>query len=458
MSRASSADPTGVTGPSNVLDFALRFFACTAEDDLYRAVSEADAERLDECLQAYRAFAARGVLHAPPLGEGELRPYFPTQGTHLEAWARGGIDLDRRSLATEEKMWLAVDRLKHRLLYCHSVAVDDPLPELLSLAVAQARLGNQGHSGMDALQNYVSLLLHMRELLRNHVLCLLSSWIYVTELRAALLQKPSNLIGPDAYEQTEPAVLDTGLDEMAQVADEDVRRHWADFQRSESGRAFLRKLAFEDASRRIHLAFDAVNDTDGKVSAYLPFRFDVDLLARFTEGIPQPLQSLPDSENWLLAGLIDIDLPGIADLQPEDLVAIRMGSDEFEDWRRALREALLRAEALPRSLRDRDAGAKKLVDETLAAAKRRIEDAMPRSRTLAGVRAGSIAMLGGAVSVTLVGLINPAATLATAAAAIAGVAGSALVTAAAKACEGDAARGASLARRAAYAHYVAMLR
>jgi len=77
---------------------------------------------------------------------------------------------------------------KHRLLYCHSIALDDPFGHLVSLTNAQMKTG-QGDGGKRALLRFINLLLHLAPLLRTHTVCLLPSRMYAVDHVDRLLRR-----------------------------------------------------------------------------------------------------------------------------------------------------------------------------------------------------------------------------------------------------------------------------
>lgn len=454
----SSAPP--MQRPANVLDCALRFFSCAEEEDLCRMVQEANAAKLEEFLDAYRTFVSNGTLSAPPLGKGELRPYFPTQGHDQPAWLCGGVDFDLRALRTSDGMWKAVDVLKHRLLYCHSVAVDDPLPQLVSSAAGENRLG-RGYDSMNALQNYMNFLLHMRPLLSKDVLCLVSSPFYVQDYLKAWQggRNPRAALNDFLHETLDESQIwnNFSIDDILQIAPQDRRIKMQKSLFDDSGKKLLLRSVFTTACERISIAFDALAHTSGRVSAYLPFRYDVNLLKEFQHRITKNQNfNLPDTENWLLANLIDIDLPGVTSLELDELISIRTNSDEFESWRRELREAIMHADCLHKDLWDLDDGVQRAVKDRLKQAKERLEESMPRSKRLSGLQEGKVAILGGVVSASIAYFLDPMGTFNTAIAGLAGTLGSAAVATGLKVNEGYGDK--HKAQTAANAHYIAMLR
>ena len=74
-------------------------------------------------------------------------------------------------------------------------------------------------------------------------------------------------------------------------------------------------------------------------------------------------------------------------LEPSALIQIRSGS-EFSEWRQALSNALLTANALPTTLWNRDAEVERTVREQLTESRNNLEAKLDKSPTLAGLKKG----------------------------------------------------------------------
>jgi hypothetical protein len=189
----------------------------------------------------------------------------------------------------------------------------------------------------------------------------------------------------------------------------------------------------------------------------LPYRYDVELLLACQPELlrDQPL-SFPDADNWLLTRVIELEVPGIASLDPEQLIELRSSSGEFDAFRKELSNAIRTADSLPKNTFDRAKEVKRLTSEGLASARDKLEEALRKSRTLAALKKGSVAMTGGALSAAVVSTLDPTKviSLPLVVALLAGAGVSGLVAAVAAAREIP---GKSRAKRAASAHYVAML-
>lgn len=151
-----------------------------------------------------------------------------------------------------------------------------------------------------------------------------------------------------------------------------MREDWHDSVQNEHGRYILHEAAMLTAAKRIGHAFAASVPHPNKITTYLPFRYDVDVLLAYQRSLAEqakgrlPASAVPDYENWLLTRLIDLDLPGLDNLRPEELIQIRAQSDEFEAWRRALADAIKFADsAVPERIMNRDAAVQREVTARL---------------------------------------------------------------------------------------------
>jgi hypothetical protein len=430
---------------TNVLDFLLESFACAQEMDLYDAVCTAPPAKLESVLHEYRNFASGGIVHAPPLSDGEIRPYFATDSLGAAPWADGTFRLEYSTFASpgghQELIWQAVDAIKYRLLYCHSLAVDDLLGDMLFLSEVTP--------GRQTLLNYVNFLLHMGPLVRSHVLCFVTPRIY---LRPEFKTRRGGWLKPRLEEMLSgrPVLETLDFQEIERKRPKEYQLNpWPGTGPDE----MLRSVHFNNSCERISRTIAAAADAPGLLSVYLPFQYDIDLLSRYQE------QALVDEsirvplDDWLISKWIDIELPGFDKLSPEDLVNIRTQSEEFDNWRGDLKDAMQHANnSLPNVL-VRNEDIRWEVKTKLREGKARLEASLPRSAVLKGLKKGTVSMLGGALSLAIVSLLDPTKTVGAVLEAFAGVAGSAGISALAEALEGNS----SNAKRAAWNHYVAML-
>jgi hypothetical protein len=382
------ADAPDTKANDNVLDFTLAHFSPTTEEELYEAVRSATAADLEKFLDAYGAFAATATTRAPLLRAGELRPYFPAGD--MPDWMQGRFSINNYALTQEGGDWKAVDVVKHRLLYCHSVAFDDPMPDVVSLAMVQLRIPQPWHNG---LLNYINLLLHFRDLIRRHVVCPVSHESYLPGHIRPDYVALGDQIGATA-DRTNPP----DIDELFDAAPPDVQAIWRADLNHESGGKLAKTASVIKSCERISQALAGVKNAPGRLSLYFPFRYDVNLLERC--GPPDSLREFGDRDNRNLNELVDLEMPNLESLDPAEIVAIRSG-DEFERWRRILKGALADAGNQPADLRNKPQEVRNVIDEKLIDGKNALDEAINKSPVLAALRKGSVSMLAGLASGTV---------------------------------------------------------
>ena len=323
-----------------------------------------------------------------------LRPYLPYE--NKPNWAVGGLQLDFDTLKYDGAEWKIADAIKHRLLYCHSIALDDPLGHLLALTTAEIR-SDQGDEGRRALLRFVNLSLHFAPLLRSGIVCFLPNRSYSKDSEVRFRKR----------QELERALEQSGNydpSELVAAAPEALQLRWKE---GGADTALLTEVAMSVASSRIANGLEAVLYAPDQVSLYLPFRADVELLKRDTQVTKEiAAAGFSDRESWLLSQLVDLDLPGLAELNPDALVEIRTG-DEFSHWRQALSNALLAANSLPRTLWNRNEEVKRTVREQLTDSRTRLEGELDQSPVLTGLRKGRTSIIVGLVGLTVSALLDP---------------------------------------------------
>jgi len=446
-------EPDGASG--NVLDFALETFSANDEQDLYQVVKHASTERIGSTLDKYRTWASSGVVRAPLLAQGELRPYFVTS-SGLVPWARGGIDI-KGGLQDQTAMWAAVDSIKHRLLYCHSVAIDDAFGELLD-RTSRDETGD----ARDRLLNYINFLIHMAPLLRGNILCPVTSDLYLDRSGDKSGSHWTTVKDRLSSElRTDVVWSRSSLAEFLREAPEDVRHTLELKLRDPDAATVLRQGLFQNSCERVGRALAACANAPDRLTAYLPFRYDINVLSAFQGAVSDRDRSelsqlqFPDYDNWLLEQLIDIELPCLDELQPIELVQIRMASSEFDEWRGTLRSALRNAEnAVPPDTWGRNRVVRAVLNEQLLEGKKRLDESLPRGKFRNALKPTTVTMLGGVLAAGLSMFVDPTMTIHVFMGALAAAAASPVFSAAIEAGSGKHGQ----ARRAAQAHYLAVLR
>jgi hypothetical protein len=384
-----------------ILSLATDFFGCSPDYELYSAVQDASIVKLRDFYDQYRDFTKNSRLKAPPLEKGTLRPFLQTDRTGVTArWLWGAFNMDPAAFAEENAPWGVVDALKHRLLYCHSVAVEDPLGIVLRLALNDFLHPIDIERNKQRLLNLINLLIHMRPLIEQHVLCFVSPEYYLeNDLPPSPFETLFRKLCEDRSQLPEPNV-----GEFYQRAPQPTRELWDRKSNDGAFRTLRRNVLIKAATDRICNSLAMLSYVGNRVSLYLPFRYDIQLLSEFNRRISSAelqldrrvFRMLPDRENRLFAQLMEFDLPGLKSLSPEDILAMR-GGDAFEQWRTLLKVGLQRASELPPDLVDLESAQRSVLAESVQPAYAKLKSEFENSGFLRKVRSASTPMICGAV-------------------------------------------------------------
>lgn len=316
-------------------------------DHVDRAASRHELDRLRA---RYREYVA-GHPTLPPR-EGALRPYLPSRAVGDPRYAHG-VGTGEYDLDDDGDVARVVQSLRHFLLYCDSVAVDNPLV----LHLDKAGLTNPGlvalqRVGRDRLVRWLRVLAELRELVEAGVVCLVEPRYEIHNRLPDLLSRPDH-------------------DRLAEEAD------FSDFPgppASRDGR--WAQVVMAERAAASGLVAHGVHG--GNVTVYVPYRHVAQVLD--AAAAAQPGAAEMDRLREVLA----VDVPTFAPLPVADMVAIRRHG-AFEAFRAAVRRAVVTAQALDPTAPGYPDAVRQLVhDEVLAVADPAREAS--RSATLSGWR------------------------------------------------------------------------
>jgi hypothetical protein len=269
------APPIPPNSSPTILDLASRFFNSAPNEELFASIRDASTSKLEEFLDAYRQFASHGQLQAPPLDRSTLRPYLSTDPSgNTAAWLRGAFDMGLWELSEEDAVWKIVDEIKHRLLYCHSIAVDDPFGRIILLATTQGLHPTDIDRHKRQLLNFVNLLIHLRPLIERHVLCFVSDEAYLKgdAKRATPFWKLF-----DEFTRNTTLVPPIDIMEFSARAPRDVVDLWEQHLAGPVGQDLICDVLKNAAQERISHAFKLGGSLGDRTCPYLPFKYDVQL-------------------------------------------------------------------------------------------------------------------------------------------------------------------------------------
>jgi hypothetical protein len=343
-----------------ILQLLQDFFSCEAHE-LYAAAIEIDEPRLRQLRVATEKASTNNPLSA--IEAGQLRPWVPRA---LWTWHPELVADDYVGQAGAAGAGLM--RLQQYLLYCHEVAVANPLTRLWAPGRIPSLSWARSYLGMVAI--YAS---YCGPLLETGVLRMVSSTLETAPqpLRAAA-QSDDELLGAVSPTSEQKASLDT------------------------------LRLAFDTTWEGL----SASKRTGGSVHLLLASRHWAPLLtwlARRSDGGP----AAAPADLRLAEVLASLEIPGLDGLSPSDIVAVRE-NDAFVAWRAALRSALIQVDALrPDQAGSRPGDAAALIDETLREARERVETRMGESRFLSAARSPARSFSIGAITAGAMATVFP---------------------------------------------------
>lgn len=407
-------------GPTNVLDFLLERLACSDESDLCTVLSEADERTLRDLEEAHRTFGRRFAKVLPKLKTGELRPYLETDSAYTgPVWLRSGVVFGLNELDSQKNLWAFIDAVKHRLLYCHAIAIADPLYGLPGLAIAQDNLARSSGQppntrARNALQAYANFLLHMAPLVRSHVLALVRGPVMDDEYGSEYLQSRT-LVEKKLADvlKARGELRRAGVLEMIEMAPSAQADHWKamGISLNDPSNELLSSMYSTLAVERLSTSLCVAGYLRNQVTMYLPFRRDIHLVEDYLNSLNSPaMAESVKHEHAQLQQWADVDLPGLADLSPEDFLAIRK-SDEFSLWRNDLQHALEAFSPPPSpvqigpqlTLQDSN----RQFREALSEARSKLLNGFEKSNTLFDLRMGATLLVVGSITTAIVTQVDP---------------------------------------------------
>ncbi|MER6206547.1 hypothetical protein [Streptomyces sp. NPDC001642] len=369
-----------------------------------RNITRSECERLrDAMLQWEKSF------EFPVKRSGELRPF-------LE-YMRPFSDYGQAS------SFYVADRIKHHLLYCHSIAMECPI-----LNYTWNILG-PGQNIEVSLSLHFAVLLNLAPLIEAGVVIFLPSqsrpyppsgeslpaWMNRSdEFRRLLNERHGAVDGKNSFRF---------LREVAPVM------NLSDYPPHESSTVYRRghrprlPRGVTLAQRRIlYNAYNFISESIGLIAAsgdavdlLLRYRVEDQVLRWLISSGALHLDRSTGLETTLLHDLLGMNLPSLEGLESRDIVAIRLQEDVFESWRRDLSRALTMLHAMSRE--EFGSGDRvSVISRELDASARELQSKVQDKSPLSVARTAFVDFALGAVSVTGAGAISGALGAVTAAA------------------------------------------
>lgn len=366
--------------------------------ELIETVELAPYERLRDLQAHVKAFGK--TADVPDKQPAQLRPYVPLE-RHEFARVEHELYLRPHDFADPHKASAALNALKHHLLYCHSLAIDNPLRDLLdpfSLAADLSPDGYLSRTGYLARQramlvNYLRFLEQIKPLVRAQVIV----WV--------------------EHDVTVPFLQDGALPDIAPVAQTaDFSDMPAEDQAVLEARGELARHAFAShANDQLAIGLQEVARHSGALDLYLPYRHFESVLRAVAARTPADVPEWPrEGELQVLNDLLKVPLPRLAELTPADIVKIREGEQAFAQWRVSLEHGLERLGALDPETLGHNNEELRILEQELLGGRQALEAEIAKSGFLSQAKRGIKEFsIGGVVALGLTPVAGPLPALAT---------------------------------------------
>jgi hypothetical protein len=345
-----------------ILDVTADHFGEEFGPDLIHRLDSEPLANLRTWQQVVRAFTEDAVVDTRPAGQ--LRPYVPTERNSARDVPHGFYlrPDDFKNLEVVER---GFESLKHHLLYCHSLAFDDPLPWILDMFVLNDPIYE-----------------HQLEQARGEAIDCLQflSWI------KPLIDSGAVVLVENPLSTGNSVNLIPRTDELIEAADFSDASDWLADNPRQYGQ-LSKQVTLDRANDDLGRSMRAITRHPDALDLYLPYRHYEQLLG-VAIGAEAHAKAQGDAGQLrLLRGLLGTEVPGLDRLEVRDLVAIRNQDSAFESWRRVLEHGLNRVNQIdPESLGAAHESVR-VVRQELAHEARLLEAEIDRSRFLSRVKA-----------------------------------------------------------------------
>jgi hypothetical protein len=263
----------------------------------------------------------------PPRPGFELRPYVSTLWQDHPAYASGIAGSYARDFRHRDDVATTINALKHFLLYCHSIAIDNPLVlylDMLSLGASERSVAiHRVHAA-----NVLRLLMELRDLIDRHVVVFVEPRDRIHNLSVALLSSEH-------------------IVDVANTVDfSDLRSFYSAPIESQNDRLISTYMGLKSLTYGLL----ASRELEGAVNIHLPFKHSEALLNKFisttaaeaalgfSSGQKTQLQN-GTADLQYLRHLLSLQVPTFDRLSTSDILAIRAG-DRFIQLRQGLEQGL----------------------------------------------------------------------------------------------------------------------
>ena len=365
----------------NIIQVVEEAFGADLDPDLIAGIFRMHSGQLDLFVDAYleyRAHSQGSLVSSPKQDSAHIRPhafrylsYSPDRSARVyHSWTRPSVD-----------PFAFLDRLRFLLLYCHGVAIDNPLIGLADESQEwqpgePPQMPHWTEADRLRLASYLTFIFATAPLIRQGILVLLEA--------------------AGSYAQVSPT---SELERAARRSAESFQTI-KDFWSTPGGRATLNKIRANGSSRAngrrslddlaqalIEISDDLalLNASEGRIDLYLPFDYYQRLLRLVADkAVMVGTTSIRDRQLGVLTDLVSANVP---DLDPTvvsvaDIVSIRSSEQVFDRWRAELTAVASELAHLNEELIDKEDARRVAIRNELSGAANQLRTQLKRNRSL----------------------------------------------------------------------------
>jgi hypothetical protein len=377
-----------------IVDVIESSFDAELGPDLISQIDSLPHASLFRFHEAYDDFATRVGTRIGPDNTG-LRPYIPAARLHARL-RRGILDGTGTSFDDLGVVDASMEALHRLLLYCHSIALLNPLVYITDLI----RLGSSKDYVRNRLANYLSWINYARPLIDSGTLLLL-------ENREASIGWYGEL--SNSWELANRYFAEADFSDTIELPQAEAQRLLREEAESATG-------ALEHAIDNVAHEWAVAADSGFAIDHFLPTKLYLTALQAFiSDSHMYPVEDaavrnpsvIHKLDAMRLMALLQLDLPDF-EFSARDLVQVREG-EQFVQWRADLGSALDHVILLAdHDLLGHGEGLR-ILQEELISKRRDLEKSTGRSKYLSEARAGNTTLITGALTaVALSSWLNPA--------------------------------------------------
>lgn len=261
---------------------------------------------------------------------GDLIPFITDGLNNYRDWLVGGLGFSPESFDNILGVWKIIDRLKHRLLYCHAVAIDGSIGDhiILPLKFILTKKDNISKLYHTKFVNFLNLIVSIKPLIESDVVNIV----------------PSNFVKFDIRGfQSGKKWSDTDID-FTKISTKEAKGTpfflpWAKYGDDVEEKDIMGVMA----ESNILAMANASKNFQGNFDIYLPHRYWQNVLSILINEASVKLNE-HQSPIFLIPDLLNTEIPNLDRILPQDIINIRSSEESFYKWRYSLGSVLSKAQ------------------------------------------------------------------------------------------------------------------